>query len=126
MLTEKTIDAAQCELSELDNRRVQNRGDSAPREISADEAWARENLRWRDGRPLTDYANCLRVIERHDDFRGRFKYNEVINRVLDKGTVMIDWRMTEITAVIQERFIPEISIDVVSRSLVTAANRVGK
>ncbi|MEZ5917446.1 MAG: hypothetical protein R3C40_07775 [Parvularculaceae bacterium] len=126
MLTEKTIDAAQQELAELDNRRAQNQRAGAPREVCADEAWARKNLRWRDGRPLTDYANCLRVLEQHEDFQGRFKYNEVINRVLDKGTVMLDWRMTELTAAIQERFIPEISIDVVSRSLVTAANRAGK
>lgn len=87
--------------------------------------WARDNLRFRDGRPLLDIANCLRIIERHPDFRGRYRYNEILCKVLDKGTVMIEWRMFEFTATLQERFLPELPFETASRALVLAANRAG-
>jgi hypothetical protein len=127
MLTAQHIDAAAEALAEIDAKRqstIQQTRETEPvRELSPDEAWARQNLRWRDGRQLTDLANCLRVLEQHEDFASRFRYNEVIHKVLDKGTVMVDWRVTELAAAIQERFIPEIPVETVSRALVTAANR---
>ncbi len=88
-----------------------------------DERWARENLRFHDGRVLLDLANCLRVIERHPDFKGRFRYNDVLNKVLDKGTVMIDWRLSEFAAMLQERFLPEVPFETAARALIAAANR---
>ncbi|MFZ5618216.1 MAG: hypothetical protein ACOZAA_12955 [Pseudomonadota bacterium] len=92
-------------------------------EAAGDAAWARDNLRFEQGRPALDIANCLRVLERHPDFKGRYRYNEVLNKVLDRGAVMIEWRMFEFAAVIQERFLPELSFEAASRALVIAANR---
>ncbi len=95
------------------------------RELSEDEVWARKNLRWRDGRPITDMANALRIFERHDDFKGRYRFNEMVNRVLDRGVVMIDWRIAEVCVVLQERFVPAIPEDVVLKALTIAANKTG-
>lgn len=91
-----------------------------------DEAWARGNLRFDDGRLLLDLANCLRVLERHPDYQGRFRFNDVLCKVLDRGTVMIEWRISDMTAELQERFLPEIPFDIVARALVIAANRSGQ
>ncbi len=100
--------------------------DVVPEKSVADDMdWARDNLRFRDGHPLLDIANCLRIIERHPDFRGRYRYNEILCKVLDKGTVMIEWRMFEFTATLQERFLPELPFETASRALVLAANRAG-
>jgi hypothetical protein len=90
---------------------------------SNDALWARDNLRYRDGQPILDIANCLRVIELHPDYKGRYKYNDVLLKVLDRGTVMIEWRMLEFAAEIQERFLPDIPFETASRALVVAANR---
>jgi len=95
------------------------------RPLTEDEIWARKNLRGRAGRPIADIANVLRILERHDDFKGRFKFNEMVNRVLDKGTVMIDWRVAEICAVVQERFIAGVEETVVTKALTIVANRTG-
>ncbi len=92
----------------------------------SDEEWARQNLRFDAGRPVLDLANCLRVIERHPDFKGRYRYNEVLNKVLDRGTVMIEWRMIEFAVTLQERFLPEIAFDTASRALVLAANKASQ
>lgn len=89
-----------------------------------DESWAKANLRHQDGKPILDLANCLRIIERHPDFRGRYKYNEVLGKVLDKGTVMIEWRMLEFSALMQERFLPGVAFETTSRALVVASNRI--
>lgn len=91
----------------------------------SDVLWARDNLRFRDGKPILDIANCLRVIELHPNFAGRYKYNEVLCKVLDRGTVMIEWRMLEFAAMLQERFLPEVPFEIASRALVVAANRAG-
>ncbi len=91
-----------------------------------DALWVRTNLRHsKDGRLRLDMANCLRVIELHPDFKGRFRYNEVLNKVLDRGTVMIEWRMGEFAAMLQERFLPELPYEIAARALVVAANRAG-
>lgn len=95
-------------------------------EDDGDALWARENLRHaKDGRIMLDLANCLRVIELHPDFKGRYRYNDVLNKVLDKGTVMIEWRLLEFAATLQERFLPEIPYETAARALVVAANRGG-
>lgn len=88
-----------------------------------DERWVRENLRFEGERIRLDLANCLRVLERHPEFKGRFRYNEVLNKVLDRGTVMIEWRMSEFAAQLQERFMPEVPYETAVRALVIAANR---
>lgn len=90
-----------------------------------DLAWAKENLRWSNEIPISDLANVVRVLERHPEFNGRFIYNETLSRVLDKGTLMLDWRVSECCAVIQERFIPEIAENTVNNALVICANRNG-
>lgn len=89
-----------------------------------DQRWAREHLRWRsDDQPMLDLANVLRVLERHADFHGRFTYNPTLGRVLDKGSVVMEWRITELCSVIQERFLPEISEATVAKALLVYANR---
>ncbi len=88
-----------------------------------DEVWASRNLRFAEGRAILDLANALRVVERHADYQGRFRYNEMINRVLDRGVVMVDWRLYEFTAEIQERFLPGVCGDLVDKALTIAANR---
>lgn len=99
---------------------------AAPADGAGDAAWARANLRFGEGRPYNDLANCLRVLERHPDFKGRFKYNEMLSKVVDRGAVMIEWRIGEIAAELQERFLPEVPPETVNRALVIAANRVSK
>lgn len=91
----------------------------------SDDSWSAENLRRSAGRPLVDLANCLRVLERHPDFKGRFRYNDMLSKVVDRGAVMVEWRINEITAEIQERFLPEVAPENVSKALVIAANRSG-
>lgn len=90
-----------------------------------DLAWATENLRWANEKPISDLANVLRVLERHPEFTDRFIYNETLSKVLDKGTLMLDWRISECCAVIQERFIPEIAESTVNNALVICANHNG-
>lgn len=97
--------------------------DKAPEPVQRDEEWAVQNLRQQDGRALTDLANCLRVLERHPDYKGRFRYNEMLNKVVDRGAVMVEWRINEITADLQERFMPDVQPDNVSKALFIAANR---
>ncbi len=94
---------------------------AAPEQSNED--WALENLRMRDGRALIDLANCLRVFENHPDYRGRFRYNEMLNKVIDRGAVMVEWRINEITADIQERFLPDVAPENISKALFIAANR---
>jgi hypothetical protein len=94
-------------------------------ETDGDATWARNNLRYDGDRLLLDIANCLRVIEFHPDFKGRFKYNEILAKVLDRGSVMVDWRVSEFTATLQERFLPGVPFEVAARALVVAANRSG-
>lgn len=93
--------------------------------VPSDDDWSAENLRLRDGRPLNDLANCLRVLERHPDYKGRFRYNDMLAKVVDRGAVMVEWRINEITADIQERFLPDVAPENVAKALVIAANRGG-
>ena len=95
-------------------------------EDSGDAQWARNNLRQIDGRFLLDIANVLRIIELHPDFKGRFKYNDTLNKVIDRGTVMIEWRVSEWVAQIQERFLPEIPFEIAYRALVIAGNKASQ
>lgn len=124
MLSEDGVDAAAKTVADLERKRGQRPQTAAKaRPASPDEVWARKNLRWKDGRPILDMANALRVLDRHEDFSGRFKYNETLSKVLDKGSVMMDWRMAEICAVIQERFLPAILEVDVRKALLIHANR---
>ena len=95
-------------------------------EEEGDAQWARANLRYADGRPILDIANCLRVIELHPDFKGRFRYNDTLAKVLDKGTVMVEWRLSEIVASLRERFLPAVPFEIATRALVVVANRAGE
>jgi hypothetical protein len=98
----------------------------ATAETATDEDWVKANLRFGDGLAYNDLANCLRVIERHPDFKGRFKFNEMLSKVVDRGAVMVEWRIHEVAAELQERFMPEVSPETVGRALVIAANRGAK
>ena len=131
MLSEKQVEAVEETAAELNRRRTQQPAPSEPAaaqpaqqsEDNPDRAWAKENLRWRDGFPLLDIANAMRVLDRHEDFKGRFRYSEALNKVLDKGSVMLDWRVLEVCADIQERFLPNISEAAVRGALVVNGNR---
>ena len=132
MLSEKQCDAIEETAAEMARRR-ENRSEVAQdvkkreprrRPLSEDEAWARRNLRIKDGKPYLDIANALRVFERHEEYAGRFRFNETLNKVMDKGAVMLDWRVAEAVAIIQERFLPEIPAEIVEKALVVHANRV--
>ena len=107
------------------NEHAPKASEKPKRALTEDEVWARRNLRWKNGNPIPDIANTLRIFERHDDYKGRYKYNEMVNRVLDKGVVMIDWRIYELCALVQERFIPAVDEDVVLKGLTIAAYRTG-
>lgn len=128
MLSEDRIDAAAETVAELERKRDQRpqekpEGVRRTRPASPDEIWARKNLRWKDGRPILDLANVLRVLNRHEDFAGRFKYDDTLNKVLDKGSVMLDWRLAEVCSVIQERFLPAIPESDVQKALLIHANQ---
>lgn len=97
--------------------------ETKPADPAVDERWARENLRWRGDQPVLDMANVLRILDGHEEFAGRFRYNDNLNKVMDKGAVMLDWRLAEVCAVIQERFLPEITEADVRKALLVHANR---
>ncbi len=99
---------------------------AAPADRQSDAEWGKANLRFGAGLPYNDLANCLRVIERHPDFKGRFKFNEMLSKVVDRGAVMVEWRINEIAAELQERFMPEVPPETVGRALVITANRGSK
>jgi hypothetical protein len=136
MLSEKQVDAVEQTAAELKRRREHRPAESlqekpatvagADKQASDDAAWARANLRFDDDKPHLDIANALRVLERHDQFKGRFKFNETLNKVMDKGTVMLEWRVAEVAAVMQERFMPGIPVDAVNQALVIHANNAMK
>ena len=88
-----------------------------------DEEWARENLRWRDGEPIADLANVLRILERHDDFAGRYSFMKGMDKVCDYRRVMLGWQIDELAAIVQERFLPGVPENIVTRALLVAANR---
>lgn len=143
MLSEKQIDAVEETAAELKRRREHRPPEalrarpavapasstlasSASGQKSQEELdleWSRANLRFQDGKPVLDIANALRVFERHEVFAGRFKYNETLTKVMDKGAVMLEWRVSEVVAVMQERFLPGIAPDYVSKALLVFANR---
>jgi hypothetical protein len=93
--------------------------------LSSDEQWARENLRWRGAEVLLDLANVVRILERHPDYQRRYKYNEVLTKVMDRGSVMLEWRINDLTAILQERFMPGVPVDLVARGLLVVSNRSG-
>ncbi len=132
MLSEKAIEAVEETAAELNRRRSHNpataEGSTEPakrREANPDQLWAKKNLRFRDGRPLLDIANMMRIFERHEEYKGRFRYNETLNKVLDKGSLMLDWRIMEVCADVQERFLPEVPETVVRNALIVMGNRNG-
>ena len=104
-------------------------GRSASKEkqpLSEDAQWVRQNLRFEGGQPVMDIANVLRIFERHEDYKGRFKYNDMVNRAMDKGAVMVDWRIFELCAVVQERFLPGLDNEVMLKALIVAANKASE
>lgn len=133
MLSEKQLEAVESTAEELkrrrDNRPAGERDENpaaVPKKRSQreqDRAWAKANLRFKAGEPYCDSANVLRILDRHPAFKGRFKYNENLNKVMDKGAVMLDWRVADLVVTIQERFIPEVPVDVVEKGLIVHANR---
>ncbi len=132
MLSEKQVDAVEETAAELKRRREHRPAEAlkqkpeavagADKKAGDDAAWARANLRYDGDEPYLDIANALRVLSRHDDFQGRFKYNETLAKVMDKGTVMLDWRVAELVSVFQERFLPGIPVEAVNHALVIHAN----
>ncbi len=131
MLSEKQVEAVEKTAAELNHRRAQQPAPSEPAaaepaqpsEDNPDRAWAKENLRWRDGFPLLDIANVMRVLDRHEEYKGRFRYNDDLGKVTDKGSIMLDWRILEVCADLQERFLPGISETVVRGALIVCGNR---
>jgi len=131
MLSEKQVEAVEETAAELNRRRAQQPAPSEPAaaqpaqqsEDNPDRAWAKENLRWRDGHALLDIANAMRVLDRHEEYKGRFRYNDDLGKVLDKGSIMLDWRILEVCADIQERFMPGISETAVRGALIVSGNR---
>jgi hypothetical protein len=127
MLSEKQVEAVEQTAAELNRRRAQQPAGAQPPAQSEDDnpdrVWAKENLRWRDGFPLLDIANAMRVLDRHEDYKGRFRYNDDVDKVLDKGSIMLDWRVLEVCADIQERFLPDISETAVRAALTVNGNR---
>lgn len=129
MLTEQKLDAVRELAQDLKRRRAQEPApppDTAAGEDPplADDAWARENLRWGDGRPFMDLANVVRILDRHEDYNRRFSYNDALAKVMDKGAVMLEWRVGDVCADIQERFLPEVPEATVAKALLIQANRV--
>ncbi|NNL88835.1 MAG: hypothetical protein HKP25_07165 [Marinicaulis sp.] len=88
-----------------------------------DENWSLDNLRWSGERAYGDLANVLRIFGRHPEFAGRFRFNKSMGKVMNKGTVMLGWQLDETVAIVQERFIPEVSPETVIRALMICANR---
>ena len=126
MLTKQNVDAAAAELGVLQQKQgvpKQANSKQAVGKLSPEQAWARKNLRFANGQPHRDLANVIRILERHEDYNKRFKYNEVLTKVLDKGTVMLQWRVSELTADIQERFLPAIEQSIVEAALIVSSNR---
>jgi len=133
MLSEKQLEVVESTAEELKRRRdnrpegenVENPLEAPKRRSRRDQdrAWAKANLRFKAGEPYCDSANVLRILERHPTFAGRFKYNDTLNKVMDKGAVMLDWRVADLVVTIQERFIPEVPMDVVEKGLIVHSNR---
>jgi hypothetical protein len=126
MLSEKQVDAVEQTAAELNRRRAQQPASPTPVQLeddNPDRVWAKQNLRWRDGFPLLDIANAMRVLDRHEDYKGRFRYNDDVDKVLDKGSIMLDWRVLEVCAEIQERFLPDISEAAMRAALTVNGNR---
>ena len=91
-----------------------------------DAAWIAANLRCENGKPYRDIANVVRILMRHPDFAGRFWFNKAMVKVVDRGAIMLDWQVNALAADVQERFLPEISEDVVAKAVVIAANRTDR
>jgi hypothetical protein len=126
MLSEKQVEAVEQTEAELKRRRTQQPASQSPaqhEDDNPDRVWAKQNLRWRDGFPLLDIANAMRVLDRHEDYKGRFRYNDDVDKVLDKGSIMLDWRVLEVCAEIQERFLPDISETAMRAALTVNGNR---
>ncbi|NOX83440.1 MAG: hypothetical protein GXP06_10740 [Alphaproteobacteria bacterium] len=127
MLSEKQVEAVEQTAAELNRRRTQQPAGAQPpaqrEDDNPDRVWAKQNLRWRDGFALLDIANAMRVLDRHEDYKGRFRYNDDIDKVLDKGSIMLEWRVLEVCADIQERFLPDISENAIRAALTVNGNR---
>jgi hypothetical protein len=44
---------------------------------------------------------------------------------MDRGAVMLEWRINDLTAILQERFMPGVPVDIVARGLLVVSNRSG-
>lgn len=90
-----------------------------------DKDWSDDNLRRSPSGPYLDLANVLRILERHPEFSGRFRFNPGMAKVLDGGRVMLAWHFDDLAATIQERFLPGVPEHLVAKALVVAAQRAG-
>jgi len=95
----------------------------ARRATDPDPSFVEEHLR-RDGNGvILDMANVLRVLERHPDFAGRFRFNAGMGKICDCGKVLLGWQIDELTAVIQERFLPAVPEATVAKAVAVVAHR---
>lgn len=134
-LSQKQVNEIKSNMTDLESRRRGAEQAAPPRaakpaqsaapkdEGNEDAAWARHNLRGDQTGLYLDLANALRILEHHPDFKGRFKFNDMINKVVDRGAVMVEWKISAITAEIQERFLPMLPSELVNNALVIAANK---
>lgn len=96
------------------------------RRSDPDPQFVEEHLRRDANGVILDIANVLRVLERHPEFSGRFRFNEGMGKVCDRGKVLLGWQIDELTAVLQERFLPGIPDGLVAKAVAIVAHRASK
>jgi len=90
----------------------------------SDRDWARHNLRRYDqDKLILDLANVLRVLERNPDYSGRFRYNQDMAKVVDRGVIMAMWMVNALAGEIQERFMPSVNENLVHKAIEIVANK---
>ena len=72
---------------------------------------------------ILDIANVLRVLERHPDFAGRFRFSKGMGKICDRGKVLLGWQLDELTATIQERFLPAVPEAIIAKAVAIVAHR---
>lgn len=91
-----------------------------------DPSFVEEHLRKDANGVVLDIANVLRILERHPDFAGRFRFNEGMGKICDRGKVLLGWKIDEMAAIIQERFLPGISEALVAKAITVVAHRAAE
>lgn len=98
----------------------------ARRASDPDPRFIEEHLRLDANGVILDIANVLRILERHPDFSGRFRFNEGMGKICDRGKVLLGWQVDELTARIQERFLPAIPETIVAKAIAIVAHRASE